>query len=729
MMNQEEWEFTVIIIGAAVLATAIMVYDGFSLGKFWARKKRRENSPPPAVLAKAHTRHQRFYHQTGQRLISTTYVSFYLFILSVLGFLILNGVIIIQQIMGESEYNADELSLRLFFIMIFFLMSRWYYRQEHHHSTVQKFFAIILCVIMIDFVHLLTHKPYGEVMLFLLVVWIWTGGILQAILGYEVNYSRNIAYSLGLPCAAFSVLFFSTSSWLFIIFIPPLILAAGEWMKGTEFTFKTVKHFIPNSFPFLPHQSSTFMRDLSQVITIKETFRNVSPWEILYWALLTPVVLIPVTVYLQSREEKLIQYHDTILSWAQNEYLLNPETVADRMGLTLEDTYPYLNELVEDGKLQLYETPQGLCYGLLSSEEIDSFIDRFNLHKIDLAQKDRDFLDYLWEKQRKNPPKATLLSVLNRSRVIEISIESVGGSISSLKRVQTIPIEQVERAAHDLFRSMGEILGTLGYFRKFILSTDSYMEKITPLGRRLFDNLLPHDFPRELRSHHLIIETDMHHIPFELICSDTIFSLSYAMGRRLRVKAEDISVSPLQGQNVEKSRVLLIYDPESNLRTAVEECDYLHDELERLLEVCYLKGRMATRHAVLTHFQEGYSIIHYAGHVGTQGLQLADGGLNPSEISTHLNGQPLVFINGCNSVGSSAYTAEQFLRAGSIGYIGSIWEIHDISAARLAVDFYSYATGHTIGEALRLAKEKAFQENNIAWACFILFGDPTLSLI
>jgi hypothetical protein len=729
MMNQETWEFTVIALGAAVVAAAVICYDVFSLGKFWARRIRRRNPPPPRELARAHTRHQRFFHQTGRRLISTTYVSFYLFVLSGLGLFVLHGIIIMENILNESGTTAEELSIRLFSIIFFFLISRWYYRQEHHHITAQKLIAILLCFILIDLVHLLTHKSYGEVTLFLLIFWLWMGGILQAILGYEVNYSRDIAYSLGLPGAILSVLFLSTSMGLYLIFIPLLIFGAWEWMQGTESTFPWVKRFIPNQFPFLPRQPNGVMGDISQIMNIRETFRGISPWEILFWALLTPVVLIPVTVYLQGREERLSHYSDSIMSWARTEYILHPETVADRLGLTLQDTYPLLNELVEEGKLQLYETPQGLRYGLLSTEEIDSFIDRFNLHAVDLIQKDRDLLDYLWEKQRRTPSRAVLISVLNRSPDIEIAIESVGGSISSMKPILTVPLEQVEAVAQDLVHVVGEMLGTLGYFRKYRLSTNAYLEKITPLGRDLLTRIMPHDLQKELSMHHLIMETDMHHIPFELLCSDVIFSLYYAVGRRLRVKGEKAYGTGSRVKDVEKSRVLLICDPRNILETAIEECDYVYRELGKLLDVRYLKGEQATQESVTTCFQEGYSIIHYAGHISRRGIPLADGEVTPSDIYTHLMGHPLVFINGCNSAGANAYMAEQFLKAGSIGYIGSLWEIHDISAARLAVDFYSHTVGHTIGEALRLAKEKAFQEKNIAWLCFILFGDPTLSLI
>jgi CHAT domain-containing protein len=73
--------------------------------------------------------------------------------------------------------------------------------------------------------------------------------------------------------------------------------------------------------------------------------------------------------------------------------------------------------------------------------------------------------------------------------------------------------------------------------------------------------------------------------------------------------------------------------------------------------------------------------------------------------------------------------AEAFLRGGAIGYIGSVWDIHDTAAAQLAVDFYMNSRLHSMGEALRKAKEKAYQERNIAWLCFVLFGDPTLQLI
>jgi hypothetical protein len=727
-MNEEEWIFLIVSVGAGLLGLLIIINDAFSLKRFWSRMLRSRRPPTPQALVTAYNRHQRFYRQTDQRLIFTTYVSFYLFLLSIWGILLLEGALFVHDILLGMDYRTDERLIRMSYMVLFLLISRWQYREETHHVTTHRLITLVSCVIVIDLVHLLTAESYFWITMILILSWLWMGGVLNAVLNYEVNYARDMAFSLGIPFAFVCFLATSRAVVFYFFFLVVLLLAYLENEGKINLKNGKIKHFFPNPLPFVPFRSQTFREDISSIFHPVRVFTGCSVWEVLYWFFLTPLVLVPVIHYLQSREDQLLERHDKIIEWCQNEYVVDPETVADRLGLTLIDTYPLLNELVEEGELTLYESPEGLRYGLPRLEEMDSFIRKFNLHEMGLPRKDREIIHYLWQKGRTRPPTAVLLSVMKHAEGIEVSTEPMGGTIAALKPVAFIDAtDTFESISHDLAYHAGVRVGMLAQFNRYEIKSSTFLLDLKKMGNDLLRCTIPEYMMDGLQVSHVVLETNSHDIPFELMCDDAFFAVKYAIGRRLRVLKP---VAQRRHEEDEEPRALIIGDPQSNLETALTECEYLKNELDNMLETHYIKGEKATREEVVRCLQEGYAIVHYAGHVSSYGLQLSDGVLDPSTIQTNLRGRPIAFINGCISAGEvNIQVAEAFLRGGAIGYIGSVWDIHDAAAARLAVDFYMNSRLHSMGEALRKAKEKAYQERNIAWLCFVLFGDPTLQLI
>ena len=726
-MNEEEWQFLVVMAGAGILAAAVAINDLFSVQKFWRRWTRSRKPPTPEGIAEAYMRHQRFYHHTYQRLFETTYVSFYLFVLSYIGLLVMAIFFFIQDFLQGISYNTDERLLPFFWILPFFLFSRWFYRQESHNVTGQKLVTILTCFLLIDFVHRITGLNYVTAVPVLLVLWIWMIGVVRAVVGYDVNYVRSITLSICIPVAALTLLILSNGAMIFSLFIPGIIVTTKEFITKKEHDFGEMRRIFPNPLPFRPGQPDSFLKDVAYSSHVKETFAGCSVWEVLCWFCMTPVVLVPVMQYLQGREEQLHQWHDDLVTWSQNEYVLNPETVADRLGLTLLDMYPLLNELADEGKLVFYESSEGLLYGLPPSEEMEAFITRLNMRKAELPEKDRDLIDYLWEKGRTEPPKTILLSVIGNHR-IEVSYEPSGGTISALKSTAHLDTyTDFTKASYDINRLVSQTIWLLGYFNDYTLrDPDPFLSKLEKKGRNLLKASIPPDIMEGLEMSHIVLETDMDDTPFELMYSHKFFALKYAVGRRLRVTGLAQVKTRL---SIGKPRALIIGDPQCNLGTALTECDYLNRELSRLIDTHYLPQEKATWEAVTTCLIEGYSIIHYAGHADEKGLHLSDEILDTDTVATLLWGNPLVFINGCYSARTHTKLAEAFLRGGALGYIGSVWEIHDAAAAQFATDFYTSSFEHSIGEALRLAKVNAFYKNNVAWLCFILFGDPTLRLI
>jgi hypothetical protein len=580
----------------------------------------------------------------------------------------------------------------------------------------------------------MTGAGYIEVATLLLLFWVWMMAIMYVVLRYEVNYAKNMLASLGVPVAFIYYVLTSSGAALFLFFVPIVFIALKEFIKP-EAENGRIHYFFPSPLPFCSPpfrpESDSFRKDIAYSYHPKAVFWASSVWEVLFWFSMTPILLIPVTLYLQSREEQLQTWHDDIITWSENEYVLDPETVADRLGLTLVDTYPLLNELTEEGKLTLYQSAEGLTYGLPFSEEMKAFVKKLNLRKTELPQKDTELLEYIVGKGRITPPKVVLLSILKRSDGVEVSVEPAGGTISALKRSEFINTGgTLEYTAQKINTLIGTTVNTLGRFGHYKIKNPATFSSFLSLLRSKGNQLLTAAVPEamlNIEMSHVVLETNVNDIPFELMWDNQFFAVKYAVGRRLRVSGH---IPTKESRENERFRALIIADPTNRLEKAVTECDYVDAELKRFIETFYIKTHV-TCSLVESLFQTGFTIIHYAGHVDEGGLPLSDGVLPFQTIQTCLRGRPLVFINGCKSAGiAHTELAKAFLQGGALGYIGSVWDIHDTAAAQLAINFYTHCLHYyTVGEALRMAKEKAFNENNIAWACFVLFGDPTLQLI
>ena len=149
-----------------------------------------------------------------------------------------------------------------------------------------------------------------------------------------------------------------------------------------------------------------------------------------------------------------------------------------------------------------------------------------------------------------------------------------------------------------------------------------------------------------------------------------------------------------------------------------------------------------------------FDVIHWAGHSrfdandpDLSGLLLPNGEVVfAQKLRRLLTGQPLVFLNTCESGRSSeedataatAYMGQQaeglasaLIDAGAIACIGALWPVYDDAAAHFAASFYDQLLqGSLVGEALRAARQTSRKEYpaTATWASFALYGDPCVRL-
>ncbi len=211
-----------------------------------------------------------------------------------------------------------------------------------------------------------------------------------------------------------------------------------------------------------------------------------------------------------------------------------------------------------------------------------------------------------------------------------------------------------------------------------------------------------------------------------------------------------------------KRQFLFIANPTGDLPGAENEVNAVVEALKQnwadQIEVTLLAREAASGRQLNQLLRsDRFDVIHYSGHAffddndpDYSGLLLHNREIFfADKIRRLLGGRPLVFLNACESARSSnegrttsglSYNlqkpaqglAASFVYGGALGCLGSLWPINDLRAAHFAVEFYNHVLeGQMIGEAMRRARVriKGDQPNEITWAAFVLYGDPTFRLV
>lgn len=270
-------------------------------------------------------------------------------------------------------------------------------------------------------------------------------------------------------------------------------------------------------------------------------------------------------------------------------------------------------------------------------------------------------------------------------------------------------------------------------------------------------------FPKSIQSQllrlegvHLAISTDDPEVPWEFVWTEQgCLARRVAVARRVVVESTASDVSPPERGRME---MLIVTNPTSDLEAAEREGNRIRDILagDPLIRVTTLNREEATaRRLFKTLRGSRFDVFHYAGHVTQRAdghddefqLELASGPVSARYLAGRFSVPPeIAFINGCQSGSStsphgrrvtmSANTrmvtgmAEAFLSAGVRSYVGTLWDVEDLAASRLATSFYQeVVAGATMGSALLKGREAVAADGPLAWAAYVLFGQPSDVLI
>jgi len=288
--------------------------------------------------------------------------------------------------------------------------------------------------------------------------------------------------------------------------------------------------------------------------------------------------------------------------------------------------------------------------------------------------------------------------------------------------------------------------------RKFPASEEELMD----IGGILYTQFLP-PLTRENIQHldpeYIYVITNDSNIPWELTYDgDDFWCLKYGFSRlpsrpgsffqeRIFIGHRITPISP------NEINVLIIADPEGDLKAAAQEADSIESmfknlTLDRKISVKTLKQKRANLFDVLKELRKPkYDIIHFAGHASLRyeqdgeeaGLKLSDGLLSLNEVKRirwHViqkqdryiaPKKPIVFCNAC----ATESFCFAFIDAGASAFIGTFYETKDSPSAELASVFYkNVVNGLTFGNALREARKqiRTKYKGTSYWAPYILYG-------
>jgi CHAT domain-containing protein/ketosteroid isomerase-like protein len=268
-------------------------------------------------------------------------------------------------------------------------------------------------------------------------------------------------------------------------------------------------------------------------------------------------------------------------------------------------------------------------------------------------------------------------------------------------------------------------------------------------GQVIYRTLVPPRLREKLRgvTGPLLISTSLYGLPWELLHDGQEFwGLRYALGKRLVLDRPMLSGPPARLRP--RPRVLVIgSDPCGDLPFVRHEVEEICETLEGSADLVCVVDRLASFETVSAYLGEGFDLVHYCGHVVTSpetgpALLLADGRpLTTAVIEANLAGRPLVFLNACASARDSdtpssgaweatvSSVANAFLFGGAVAVVGTLADVSDRHAARLAEAFYRRVLESApIGEALRAARVQCRNapesSGSPAWLSFVLYGNP-----
>lgn len=287
---------------------------------------------------------------------------------------------------------------------------------------------------------------------------------------------------------------------------------------------------------------------------------------------------------------------------------------------------------------------------------------------------------------------------------------------------------------------------------------ETSIEHLHRLGSLLSEHMVPKKLRQALErstadSLLLVHDAQLAHIPWELTdCKGDPWCLKFEMGRQVIV--DDYSVR-LQDEKRNKSiKIVIAANPTEDLPDAQDEAEALLEQFQAYaprVETTMISGRRVTRLELLRRMEES-DIVYYIGHAEYDGDNpeqsawlLKDDRLDCAALRNLKTPPTLVFSNACESgretppgsenaeANHAQGIASSLVLSGAGACIGARWPLTARAGAFFAETFFCELMKNvSIGNAMRKARLKsihALGQEDMAWASYVLYGNPDRKLL
>src|SRR5947209_2089220 len=351
---------------------------------------------------------------------------------------------------------------------------------------------------------------------------------------------------------------------------------------------------------------------------------------------------------------------------------------------------------------------------------------------------------------------------------LEPPVGPVSGPLESSVELTTEQQERLRRALQSASQYM-QSSDSKGQARR-----SGSSDALVSLGRFLFDTLLPSVIQESLRQLDtpLLLNTNTPDIPWELLYDSKpapghFLCQHMSIGRQANSQSSQtqrlFQVERLSPEtSLHKSRkpgrretqgltVLFLVNPTSECPIAEEEVATLCTTLPEAISRIILYRQQANQLEMRLRFNADMpQVLHYAGPIpaatstGEPTLALAGHTRLDTNAATQLFSslpkRPLVVLSyyDGSQVGAlppyeiEALAASNLMAAGASAVLAMRWPVNAQRAREFTILFYQEtADGVSLGEALRRARSTMAQRHpgDLSWLSYVLYGDPTGSLV
>ena len=351
-------------------------------------------------------------------------------------------------------------------------------------------------------------------------------------------------------------------------------------------------------------------------------------------------------------------------------------------------------------------------------------------------------------------PNPLVLEILKQDKILKMSLFEQREMASTLRHYSQCQVNFPE-----IDRLCQEVVFILNKAGEKSASEPDLIKGLRKAGQLLWDHLITRSVKTRLKSSQisdliLCLDEELINIPWELLYDGGNFvCLNFNLGRVVRTKKQASIVQYRSSSSV--LRMMILANPTNDLKSAYLEGINIRNQFDRKKNNVRIdfKSTNIDKLFVKKNLHD-YDIVHFAGHCEfaqdnprSTGWVLSDGKFSVSDILALGSTEPLpslVFSNACYSAKFTPYLidndyqeknyslAQAFLFSGVRHYIGAIRKIEDPISLSFSKEFYSQLiSGKPVGECIKAGRLKLIKEygiTNIAWASYLLYGDPNYAL-